>query len=51
MPREYTILPQPLYVVQLNMARRKVPIECREAIEKIMQERVDQQIITPSHWA
>ena len=32
---------------QVQHARRKVPIECREAIEKYLQDMLDQGIITP----
>ena len=46
MPGVYTIRLDPL-VSPVQHARRKVPIECREAIEKLLQDMVDQAIIAP----
>ena len=46
MPGVYTIRLDPS-VSPVQHARRKVPIECREAIEKLLQDMVDQAIITP----
>ena len=46
MPGVYTICLDPS-VPQVQHARCKVPIECRDAIEKLLQEMVDQGIITP----
>ena len=46
MPGAYTIcLDTSIPTVQ--HARRKVSIECREAIKKLLHEMVDQAIITP----
>ena len=46
MPGVYTIRLDPS-VPPVQHARCKVPIECREAIEKLLQDMVDQEIITP----
>ena len=46
MPGVYTIRLDPS-VPPVQHARRKVPIECREAIEKLLQDMVDQAIIAP----
>ena len=46
MPGVYTICLDPS-VCPVQHARCKVPIECRDAIEKLLQEMVDQGIITP----
>ena len=46
MPGVYTIRLDPS-VPPLQHARRKVPIECMEAIEKLLQDMVDQAIIAP----
>ena len=46
MPGMYTICLDPS-VPPVQHARCKVPIECRGAIEKLLQEMVDQGIITP----
>ena len=46
MPGVYTIKLDPS-VPPVQHARRKVPIECREAIEKLLQDMVDQAIIAP----
>ena len=46
MPGVYTIRLDPS-VSPVQHARRKVPIECREAIEKLLQDMVDQAIIAP----
>ena len=46
MPGVYTIRLDPS-VPPVQHARRKVPIECREAIEKLLQDMVDQKIIAP----
>ena len=46
MPGVYTIRLDPS-VSPVQHTRRKVPIECREAIEKLLQDMVDQAIIAP----
>ena len=46
MPGVYTIRLDPS-VSSVQHARRKIPIECREAIEKLLQDMVDQAIIAP----
>ena len=46
MPGVYTIRLDPS-VSPVQHARRKVPIECREAIEKLLLDMVDQAIIAP----
>ena len=46
MPGEYTIHLNPSFP-PVQCTRRKVPIECREAIEKLLRDMVDQGIITP----
>ena len=46
MPGVYTIRLDPS-APPVQHARRKVPIECREAIEKLLQDMVDQAIIAP----
>ena len=46
MPGVYTICLDPS-VPPVQHTRCKVPIECRDAIEKLLQEMVDQGIITP----
>ena len=46
MPGVHTIRLDPS-VSPVQHARRKVPIECREAIEKLLQDMVDQAIIAP----
>ena len=46
MPGVYTICLDPS-VPPVQHAHRKVPIECREAIEKLLQDMVDQKIIAP----
>ena len=46
MPGVYTIQLDPSGP-PVQHARRKVPIECREAIEKLLQDMVDQTIIAP----
>ena len=46
MPGVYTIHLDPS-VPPVQHACRKVPIECREAIEKLLQDMVDQKIIAP----
>ena len=53
MPGVYTICLDPS-TPPVQHARCKVPIECREAIEKLLQEMVDQGLITtvtePTEW-
>ena len=46
MPGVYTICLDPS-VPPVQHAHCKVPIECREAIEKLLQDMVDQEIIAP----
>ena len=46
MLRVYTICLDPSFP-PVQHARQKVPIECREAIEKLLQDMVNQGIITP----
>ena len=46
MPGVYAIRLDPS-IPPVQHARRKVPIECREAIEKLLQDMVDQAIIAP----
>ena len=46
MPWVYTICLDPS-VPPVQHAHCKVPIECREAIEKLLQDTVDQEIIAP----
>ena len=46
MPGVYTIHLDPS-VPPVQHAHHKVPIECREAIEKLLQDMVDQEIIVP----
>ena len=46
MPGVYTICLDPS-VPPVQHACRKVPIECREAIEKLLQDMVNQEIIAP----
>ena len=48
MPGVYTIHLDPS-VPPIQHACRKVPIECREAIEKLLQDMVNQEIIAPVH--
>ena len=53
MPGVYTICLYPS-IPPLQHARRKVPIECKEAIEKLLQDMVDQDInasvTEPTEW-
>ena len=46
MPRVYTICLDPS-APPSSTCSLQVPIECREAIEKLLQDMVDQQIIAP----
>ena len=46
MPGVYTICLDPS-ISPVQRAHHKVPIECREAIEKLLQDMVDQEIIAP----
>ena len=46
MPGVYTICLDPS-VPPVQHARCKIPIDCREAIEKFLQDMVDQEIIAP----
>ena len=45
-PGAYIIHLEP-FIPPVQHTKRKVPIECREAIEKVLQEMVDMQIIAP----